>query len=140
MTKRTEPAQLTLVYDDACVLCRRSVAWLGRRRTYVPIGFLPASSPEAVAEFGDTPEYGDHMITSADDGRAWIGPPDAYLAAMWAVRGLRLLSYVLAWRPLRPIARRGFLLVTGNRHVIGNMIGGCPQCVGNPTLGASSAP
>lgn len=136
MSTRKQPNTLTLVYDDQCVLCRRSVDWLGHRRTHIDLEFLAASSPQAIAEFGHTPEYGDHMIAAADDGRAWIGPPDAYLATMWAVRGLRWLSYVLAWRPLRPIARRGFMLVTANRHMLGNLVDDCPRCAAAPRASA----
>ncbi len=126
---RAHPEALLLVYDGDCILCRRSVRWLKSQRTLVPLEFIAASAPDAIARFGDTPDYGEHMIVATDDGRVWVGAPDAYLVAMWSVRGLRVLSYLLAIRPLKPLARRAFQMVTGNRHVIGGVLGeGCTHC------------
>ncbi len=84
---------------------------------------------EALARFGDTHEYGDHMIAAADDGRVWIGVPDAYLAVMWSVRGLRTLSYIMSVGPLNPLVGRAFRMITGNRHIIASVVGeGCVHC------------
>ena len=83
------------------------------------------------------------MIVAADDGRVWVGPPDAYLAVMWAIPTLRALSYLLAIRQLKPFVRRTFQLVTGNRHLIGSLLqescercatGSPPATVLNPTV------
>lgn len=121
--------RLTIVYDGDCMLCRRSVRWLRQQRTYVDVDVVPASDADAVARFGETAEYGEHMIAAADDGRVWIGVPDAYLAVMWAVRGLRLVSYFLSIAPLKPLVGRVFRFVTGNRHIIGRVVGeGCVHC------------
>lgn len=68
------------------------------------------------------------MIVAANDGRTWIGPPDAYLVVMWALPRLRPLSYLLAIKPLRPLVSRAFQLVTGNRQAIGGLLGGEPTC------------
>lgn len=127
---QSHPNSLTVVYDGDCMLCRRSVRWLRQQRTYVEIALVAASDPGAIARFGHTVDYGQHMITAAEDGRVWIGVPDAYLVVMWAVGGLRLLSYVLSIRQLKPLAGRVFRIVTGNRHVIGRVVGeGCVHCV-----------
>ena len=123
------PESLTVIYDGDCVLCRRSVHWLARQHTAVPIRSIAASSHEATESFGHIPNYGDDMIVAANDGRSWIGPPDAYLVMMWAIPRLRALSYLLAIRPLRPLVRWAFQLVTGNRHVIGGFLGEpCERC------------
>lgn len=120
---------LTIVYDGDCILCRRSMRWIHKQQTHVSIEAIAASSPEAVARFGDTHEYGDHMIAAADDGRVWIGVPDAYLAVMWSVRGLRTLSYLMSIAPLKPLVGRMFRVITGNRHIIGLVVGeGCVHC------------
>ncbi|MDX2343078.1 MAG: DUF393 domain-containing protein [Acidimicrobiia bacterium] len=120
---------LTVVYDGDCMLCRRSVRWLRQQRTHVGIDVIAAADSDAIARFGDTPDYGEHMIVAANDGRVWIGVPDAYLVVMWAVGGLRLLSYVMSLAPLKPLAGRVFRIVTGNRHVIGRVVGeGCVHC------------
>ena len=127
------PGSLTVVFDGECLLCRRSVHWLAEQNQSVPIRSIPASSPEAVERFGDIPDYGNDMIVAADDGRTWIGPPDAYLVVMWALPRLRPLSYLLAIRPLKPLVRRVFQLVTGNRRVIGGLLGeSCERCATKP--------
>lgn len=120
------PRSLTLIYDGDCVLCRRSVHWLNHRRTHLPVATVASGQPAAVAEFGHIPGYADNMVVVADDGRFWVGPPDAYLVAMWSVRGTRWLSYVLAVPGLRSLASRIFQLVAGNRHLIGSWAG--PRC------------
>lgn len=123
------PESLTVVFDGECVLCRSSVHWLAQQRQAVPIRSIPASSAEAMEQFGETPNYGDDMIVAAPDGRVWIGPPDAYLVVMWAIPFLRPLSYVMAIRPLKPLVRRVFQLVTGNRQAIGGLLGeSCARC------------
>jgi len=124
----SRPGGLTVVFDGDCLLCRRSVHWLETRRQAVPIRSIPASSVEATTRFGDIANYGDDMIVAADDGRVWVGPPDAYLVIMWALPLLRPLSYLLAIAPLKPLVGRIFQLVTGNRQVIGSWIGGDPGC------------
>ena len=121
--------RLTVVYDGDCIMCRRSVRWLAQQRTYVEVEMIAAVDEDAIARFGHTDEYGEHMIVAASDGRVWIGVPDAYLAVMWAVRRLRLLSYVMSIAPLKPLVGRVFRTITGNRHVIGSVIGeGCVHC------------
>lgn len=125
----SHPRSLTVVYDGECVLCRRSVHWLSQQRQAVPIRSIAASAPEAVERFGHIPNYGDDMIVAAADGRTWVGPPDAYLAVMWAIPHLRAPSYLLAIRPLKPIVRRVFQVVTGNRQAIGSLLGEtCERC------------
>jgi predicted DCC family thiol-disulfide oxidoreductase YuxK len=123
------PAGLTVVYDGDCLLCRRSVRWLGRQRPTVPIASLPSSAADAMKRFGSLDNYGDNMIVADDTGRVWVGPPDAYLVVMWAVPGLRMLSYLLSISFLKPLAGRAFQLVAGNRHAIGALLrGGCVHC------------
>ena len=134
LASSSRPKSLTVVYDGECLLCRRSVHWLAQQYQSVPIRSIPASSAEAVERFGGIPNYGDDMIVAADDGRVWVGPPDAYLAVMWALPILRPLSYLLAIRPLKPLVRRVFRVVTGNRQAIGGLLGeSCERCaVGSP--------
>lgn len=136
MTERllasSRPNALMVVFDGDCLLCRRSVRWLQNRRQAIPIRSIPAASAEATRRFGDIANYGDDMIVAADDGRVWIGPPDAYLVIMWALPVVRPLSYLLSVAPLKPLVGRVFQLVTGNRQLIGGWIGdnpGCEHCV-----------
>lgn len=127
----SRPSGLTVVYDGDCLLCRRSVNWLGSQRQAVPIRTLASSAPEAIEQFGHLTNYGDDMIVAADDGRTWVGPPDAYLVTMWALPALRPMSYVLSIGPLKPLVGRVFQVVTGNRQAIGGWLGGeagCEHC------------
>lgn len=124
-----QPTALTVVFDGECLLCRRSVLWLEERRQAVPIRTMPASSAEARARFGGQPDYGDDMIVADNLGRVWAGPPDAYLVVMWAIPLLRPLSYLLAVRQLRPLVRRVFMLVTGNRQSLSKLFDStCERC------------
>lgn len=139
MTERlldsSKSSMLTLVYDGDCLLCRRSVRWVEQRNSTIPIVALPSSSPEAVRRFGHLANYGDDMIVADDDGRVWVGPPDAYLVVMWAIPGLKILSYLLSFSLFKPLAGRVFQLVSGNRHVIGAFLGGgCVHCKSDPPL------
>lgn len=133
--KRPHPTSLTVVYDGDCLLCRRSVRWLDEQQTAVPIRTMAAAAPAAAAQFGHLPDYGGDMIVAADDGRLWIGPPDAYLVAMWAIPQLRPLSYVFAVGPLKPLVGRVFQFVAGNRHRLGMLVSGntCAHCAAGPS-------
>ncbi len=128
MAKR--PTQLTVIFDGDCVLCRRSVHWLEQRTTHLPIAAIPAGRSDAIDSFGDIVGYGDNMVVVADDGRSWVGPPDAYLVVMWAVRGTRALSYGLALPGLRSLTGRVFRFIAGNRHLVGRGSGEtCDRCI-----------
>lgn len=127
--RRGEPSELTVVYDGDCLLCRRSVRWLGEQRTFIPVRTVAAADPAITAEFWHPPDCGGDMIVAADDGRLWVGPPDAYLVVMWAVPKLRMLSYVLSWGPLKPSAGRILQMVTGNRHALGSLLLGDVGCI-----------
>ncbi len=125
----TRPNRITVIFDGDCLLCRRSVHWLRDRHKHIAVDTVAAADPAAVAGYGRVPGYGDNMVVVGDDGRIWVGPPDAYLVVMWAVRGTRMLSYLLSLPLLKPAAAAVFRFVAGNRHLIGG-IGGdrCAQC------------
>jgi predicted DCC family thiol-disulfide oxidoreductase YuxK len=125
--------KLTVIFDGDCVLCRRSVHWLAKRQTYVEIVSVPALHADTMAAYGHIPGYGDNMVVVADDGRFWVGPPDAYLVVMWAIRGTRLLSYVLSAPVLKSLTTWAIRLVTRNRHLIGKIPGRrCEACAAGP--------
>lgn len=111
--------KLTVIFDGDCVLCRHSVRWLAKRQTHVEIETVPALHAETMAAHGHIPGYGDNMVVVADDGRVWVGPPDAYLIVMWAVRGTRALSYLLSAPVLKGLTTMVIRVITRNRHLIG---------------------
>jgi predicted DCC family thiol-disulfide oxidoreductase YuxK len=116
-----EHLRLTFVYDGDCLLCRRSVHWLESRQAHVEVTAVAAGQPDSVLAYGDIPGYGHDVVVAASDGRIWVGPPDAYLVLMWAMRRTRALSYVLSLPPLKALAGLVFQLVVGNRHAIGKL-------------------
>ena len=125
--------KLTVIFDGDCVLCRRSVRWLANRQTYVEIATVPAEHTETKAAHGHIPGYGDNMVVVADDGRVWVGPPDAYLAVMWAIRGTRALSYLLSAPVLKGLTTIAIRLITRNRHLIGRFASRrCEVCAAGP--------
>ncbi len=116
-----KPNKLTVIFDGDCLLCRGSVRWLQRMPTHLEIETVPALRPDTMARYGHIPGYGDNMVVVADDGRSWVGPPDAYLMVMWAIRGTRGLSYLLALPVLKTVTGRVIQLIANNRHLIGRM-------------------
>lgn len=125
--------KLTVIFDGDCVLCRRSVRWLAKRETYVEIATVPALHAATKAAHGHIPGYGDNMVVVSDDGRVWVGPPDAYLVVMWAIRGTRALSYVLSAPVLKGLTTTVIRLITRNRHVIGRITSRrCEVCAAGP--------
>ena len=120
------PERLVVIFDGDCILCRRSVHWLEHRATHVPIETIASGHAEVQARYGAIAGYRESMVAIADDGRSWVGPPDAYLVVMWAVRGTRMLSYLLALPGLKRLAGRVFQTVAGNRHLVGNLVR--PSC------------
>ena len=102
------PQNLVVIFDGDCLLCRRSIHWLEAQTTYVDVMALPAERPDVVAAYGQLPGYGENLVVVADNGRSWCGAPDAYLVVMWAVRGMRALSYLLSLGMLKPLATRVF--------------------------------
>jgi len=128
-TMERHPETLTVIFDGDCLLCRRSVHWLETRATHTNLEVVPANRPDMVAAYGHVPGYGDNMIVVADDGRTWIGPPDAYLVVMWAVRRMRALSYLLALPGLRQLTTRVFQYIAGNRYALNRVEDEyCPAC------------
>ena len=125
--------RLTVIFDGDCVLCRRSVRWLARQQTHVEVVSVPALHTGTKDEYGHIPGYGDNMVVVADDGRVWVGPPDAYLMVMWAIRGTRVLSYVLSAPVLKGLTTWAIRLVTRNRHLIGKVTSRrCEACAAGP--------
>ena len=87
-----EHLTLTVLYDEACPLCRRLKAWLARQPTLHPVTFVPAGSPEARRRF----PHLDHARTRrvltlvTSDGAVFEGER-AWLVCGWALP---------AWQPV----------------------------------------
>ncbi|MDP9073714.1 MAG: DUF393 domain-containing protein [Actinomycetota bacterium] len=77
---------LTVLYDPRCRLCRKLRAWLAGQPTVVPIEFLAAASPEAVARFPDLDHHRTVTVLTAvaADG-AVFEAERAWLVCAWAL-------------------------------------------------------
>ena len=84
---------LTVLYDEACPVCRRARRWVERQRTYVPVAFVPAGGAEARRRFPAL----DHAATRrditvvADDGATYRDEA-AWIVVLWAVASTRQLA------------------------------------------------
>lgn len=114
-------AQLTVLYDENCPLCRRARNWLASEPTHVPLELLAAGSSAALDRFGSLGLSGRELVVVADDGRAWVGPA-AFLVAMWSTRRWRAWSFVMSSRAFAPLAERFFRMVSANRGRIGALL------------------
>lgn len=108
---------LTVLYDARCRLCRGASAWLREQQAYVPLHFLPAGSPQAVARFPqlDTERQLQELTVVADDGRVWREDA-AWITCLWALRSYRGWALRLASPAMRPRARAFFRLLSRSRH------------------------
>lgn len=120
------PRALTVLYDPGCRLCLRCRAWMLSQESYVELRFIPATSKEARAEFGDLPWLGDELVVVGDAGEVWVGPA-AFLTCLWALTEWRAWSYRLAEPGLASLAERFFLLVSSNRRRLAALMA-APKC------------
>ena len=121
------PRGLTVLYDPHCALCRRSAHWLTTQPAHVPVLVLAAGSPAARQRFGDLGHLGDELLVIADDGRAWWGPPEAYLMCLWALQRWRPWAMRLSRRGMSRLAAAVFKRVSTHRVAIGAILG-APRC------------
>jgi predicted DCC family thiol-disulfide oxidoreductase YuxK len=105
---------LTVVYDEACALCRRCKEWMLGERAMVPLSFVAAGSQEAKERFGRVPWVGAELVVVSDEGDVWVGPA-AFLLCLWALEDYRELSYTLRDPWLLPFTRRFFRALSSQR-------------------------
>jgi len=97
----------TVLFDEACPLCRTARRWLSRQAQLVPLTFVAAGSATARARFPGL----DHAATLrdltvvADDGTFYMGD-SAWLACLWALSDYRATAVRLSSPRLLPAARR----------------------------------
>ena len=111
------PRALTVLFDPACALCRRSRDWMLRQAHYVTLRFVECSGEEARARYGDIPWLGDELVVVADTGDVWVGPA-AFLTCLWALVDWREWSYRLSGGAFAPLAERFFRALSSNRRSI----------------------
>ena len=115
---------LTLLYDPACGLCRRTHEWLLDQPKLIELILVPIKSEEARKRF---PRL-NHDITAkdltviSDQGAVYFGPK-AWLMVLWALCRYREWSYRLASPELLPTAKRVVSLISQNRYQISSAAG-----------------
>jgi predicted DCC family thiol-disulfide oxidoreductase YuxK len=122
----TVPRTLTVLFDPGCRLCLRSRAWMLGQDAYIQLRFLPCTSDEARATFGELPWLGDELVVVSDGGDVWIGPA-AFLTCLWALVDWREWSYRLAGPTTAVLAERFFAFVSANRRSLGALVR-APTC------------
>ena len=120
------PRVLTVVYDEACDLCRRCRHWLEAQDTHVDIEFLAAGSPAARQRYADVPWLGTELVVVDESGNVWAGPA-GFIMCLWATNEYRGWSHRLSSPTFAPLASWFFHVVSSNRSKIAAIVGG-PKC------------
>ena len=111
--------RLTVLYDPACGLCRRAVAWLLNQPKLVELAFVPVASAEAYERYPDL----NHALTQrdvtviGDRGEVYWGAK-AWLMCLWALRNYRDWSFRLSSPELLPTTRRVVSMISQNRRAL----------------------
>jgi predicted DCC family thiol-disulfide oxidoreductase YuxK len=114
------PERLSVLFDPACALCRRARAWMLGQPAYVKLEFLPTTSQECKARYGDLPWLGDELIVVSNLGQVWVGPA-AFITCLWALVAFRPWSFRLTG-PFSGLAERFFHVASKNRALLSNML------------------
>lgn len=107
-------ADLTVVYDDRCPLCRRCREWVLAQPQLVSYRFVAASEPWVRTWLGPSVPVGDDLVVVARTGATWVGP-DAFIVCLWGLQRYRPLAMKLQRPGLRGMAKRAFHLVSAGR-------------------------
>lgn len=109
----------TVIYDDTCAFCRRSVRWFQTHDTRQRLAFLPRQSPERAQRFPqiDAPQYQGAMQLILPDGTIRSGAA-ATAAALRCLSGpgWRALGWSLQRWGIRSAAQLAYRWIAQNRH------------------------
>jgi predicted DCC family thiol-disulfide oxidoreductase YuxK len=106
---------LTVLYDATCPLCVRCRDWLASEPQIIPLRLLPRDHPDVRRVFPTLDTAADELLVVSDSGDVWRGDA-AFLTCLFALEGYRSWAHRLARPALRPLVRRAFDLLSGNRH------------------------
>lgn len=112
----------TVFYDGECGACARIKGALAALPTHLPVRYVPLGSAEGQERGRSLPRFGDDLVVAHDDGRAWVGPA-AFVVVLSTLWGFRLLSWVLAEEPLRPLTLGFFSWLSDNRGRLAPLLG-----------------
>lgn len=134
--------RLHVLYDARCGLCNRARRWLEDQPTLVELVFLPAGSEAAARQFPTLTVEGaepEELVVIADDGGVYRGG-DAWIIVLYATEAHREWSLRLASPALRPLARRAFAWISGNRGWLSRRLGLAGETELVATLGRIADP
>ena len=104
---------LTVLYDEACSVCRACRHSMESQSQLVPVTFVAARSEEARRRFPDLDHAKtvDEITVVSDDGSVFRGD-DAFILCLWAMRNTRHLAEEVA-NGRNPWVVRALLGATG---------------------------
>ncbi|WP_135555030.1 thiol-disulfide oxidoreductase DCC family protein [Paenibacillus cymbidii] len=116
--------QLTVLYDETCVLCRRTVDTLGKLRTTAKLVMLPLqSAPSAMLPAGYAREELLAQLHVIDeDGRLYRGA-DAIFRIMRSVPSLRFVAPLYRIPGMKPLADSIYRIVAKHRYRLFGQVG-----------------
>ncbi|MGA8348180.1 MAG: DCC1-like thiol-disulfide oxidoreductase family protein, partial [Isosphaeraceae bacterium] len=112
--------KLYVLYDARCGLCSWAKRWLMQQPAIVPLSFIPAGSVLAGRLFPGLCQPGDpeeELVVVSDEGGVYR-EGNAWIMCLFALEEYRDWANRLAHPLLRPLARQGFALLSGQRSRI----------------------
>jgi len=133
---------LYVLYDAQCGLCSWAKRWLMQQPAIVPLRFIPAGSVLAGRLFPALCQPGDlaeELVVVSDEGGVYR-EGTAWIMCLFALEEYRDWANRLAHPLLRPLARQGFALLSGERSRISRWLSLASENEIAETLRRVSAP
>ena len=134
--------KLYVLYDARCGLCSWAKRWLMQQPAIVPLSFIPAGSVLAGRLFPGLCQPGDpeeELVVVSDEGGVYR-EGNAWIMCLFALEEYRDWANRLAHPLLRPLARQGFALLSGQRSRISRWLSLASENEIAETLRRVSAP
>ncbi len=134
--------KLYVLYDARCGLCSWAKRWLMQQPAIVPLSFIPAGSVLAGRLFpglGQPGEPAEELVVVCDEGGVYR-EGNAWIMCLFALEEYRDWANRLAHPLLRPLARQGFALLSGQRSRISRWLSLASENEIAETLRGVSAP
>lgn len=134
--------KLYVLYDARCGLCSWAKRWLMQQPAIVPLSFIPAGSVLAGRLFPGLCQPSDpeeELVVVSDEGGVYR-EGNAWIMCLFALEEYRDWANRLAHPLLRPLARQGFALLSGQRSRISRWLSLASENEIAETLRGVSAP
>ena len=134
--------KLYVLYDARCGLCSWAKRWLMQQPAIVHLSFIPAGSVLAGRLFPGLCQPGDpaeELVVVSEEGGVYR-EGNAWIMCLFALEEYRDWANRLAHPLLRPLARQGFALLSGQRSRISRWLSLASENEIAETLRRVSAP